>query len=359
MPSPLPARWVTLFLLASFLLITPAHSTAALPAAPHAPAVQNPGLECSQGYDSQAGISGLVPRGWTARLLNGAPTLHSARVFFTGNCNNNDFVEHLESADAMVFLSQDIETPPLPGKPFDAVIYQRITVAPGTAYSLSAWMVSLCGGSFNNPNDCPAGYYMAKLAGIDPTGGTNPLASSVIWTEDRRNFNESRWANLRLGATAQGSTITLFVRVNSPFRWHGNHAFADAISVVRAPTAYFVNLPARAGDRITIRWDGTQSPDVLAIPGGKYQMLFDLQYRIGDNGTWQDWRTDQAAGSGLFQVASNVRRVYYRVRARAEQPPNSGGAFPNHRYPGVWSAPALVTFNVSPQVYLPLLRRHK
>jgi hypothetical protein len=53
------------------------------------------------------------------------------------------------------------------------------------------------------PNDCPAGYYIAKMRGLDPTGGTDPQAASVIWVEDRRNFTESRWANLRLGATAQ------------------------------------------------------------------------------------------------------------------------------------------------------------
>ncbi|MCC7352447.1 MAG: hypothetical protein IT330_01725 [Anaerolineae bacterium] len=358
MPSSLSARGATLLLLTCILLLLLSSPPAAAttPAAPAAPAVQNPGLECSQGYDAQAGLSGLIPRGWTARLLNGAPTLHSARIFFTGGCHNSNWVEHLEGADALVFLAQDIETPPLPGKPFDAVIYQRVATTPGTAYSLSAWMVSLCGGSFNNPNDCPPGYYMAKMLGIDPLGGTNPLAASVVWMEDRRNFNESRWANLRLAATAQSATITLFVRINSPFRWHGNHAFADAISLVRAPTAYFVGLPARARNQATIRWNGAQSPDVLAIPGGTYQLRFDVQFRVGDDGPWQDWRTDQPAGSALFQVDTHVRRIYFRVRARAEQPPDSGGVFPNHRYPGVWSVPALITFNVSPRTYLPLAR---
>ena len=34
----------------------------------------------------------------------------------------------------------------------------------------------------------------------------------------------------------------------------------------------------------------------------------------------------------------------FRVRARAEQPPGSNGAWPNHRYPGDWSAAQAVAF---------------
>ncbi|MCB0238805.1 MAG: hypothetical protein KDH08_09195, partial [Anaerolineae bacterium] len=84
--------------------------------------------------------------GWTATLVYGHPELNSARIKFTGQCGNDGFVERLEGLDSLVFLSEDIETPPEPGKPFDAVIYQRIAVTPGTAYSLSGWLVSLCGG---------------------------------------------------------------------------------------------------------------------------------------------------------------------------------------------------------------------
>lgn len=182
---------------------------------PHAPDLANPGMECNQGYHPQPGIRGLVPDGWTAVLLDGRPELNSTRTYFAGSCGGSGFIERIEGEDSLVMLSEDIETPPLPGKPFDAVVYQRATVTPGVAYSLSAWMVSLCGGSAM-PNDCPPGVYMAKMLGIDPSGGTNPLAPGVVWIEDRRNFTESRWANLRLGATAQSNAITLFARIRSP-----------------------------------------------------------------------------------------------------------------------------------------------
>ncbi|MEZ4771275.1 MAG: hypothetical protein R2844_23010 [Caldilineales bacterium] len=325
------------------------------------PSVANASFECAQGYGAQPGIVGQVPNGWTASLLFGRPELNSTRLKFTGECGDDGFVERLEGLDSLVFLSEDIETPPLPGKTFDAAVYQRIAVTPGTAYSLSGWLVSLCGGSAI-PNDCPSGYYIAKLLGLDPTGGTDPASGNVIWMEDRRNFTESRWANLRLAATAQSDHVTLFVRVRSPFQWHGAHAFADAISLVRAPLAWFVDLPASVpGSAVTVRWDGSQSPDIAAIPGGTYQLLFDVQMRKAGQQAWMDWQTDRPAGQATFVVdpCLGPQTFQFRVRTRSEQPPGSGGAWPNHRFPGDWSAPASVTFlgetACQPAVFLPLI----
>ena len=327
----------------------------------HTPALVNLGFECAEGYSPRPGITGIVPNGWTAVVLDGQPELHSARVKFTGSCSSTGFAERIEGQDSMVMLAEDIETPPLPGKPFDAVVYQQTAVTPGVTYSLSAWMVSLCGGSAI-PNDCPPGYYMAKMLGIDPTGGTNPLAPSVVWVEDRRNFTESRWANLYSAATAQSSTLTLFGRIRSPFRWHGAHAFVDAFSLVQAPTAQFANLPSSVlGSQVTVRWQGSLGPDIPAIPGGTHQLLFDVQHRSAGQATWQDWQAGAPAGQATLSVDGclGTQTIELRLRVRAEQPPGGPGAWPNHRYPGVWSQPASVTF-VSPAVctpgaYLPLV----
>ncbi len=364
-------RWIPTFCLA---LLLSARWVAALPAlamteaqpaagnpAPQAPAIRNAGFECNQGYSPQPGIRGLVPDGWTAVLLDGRPELNSTRTYFAGSCGGSGFIERIEGEDSLVMLSEEIETPPLPGKPFDAVVYQRTAVTPGVAYSLSAWMVSLCGGSAM-PNDCPQGYYMAKMLGIDPAGGADPLASGVAWVEDRRNFTESRWANLRLAAMAEGNTLTVLARIRSPFRWHGAHAFVDAVSLVRAPTAAFVSLPAIVnGSQASVRWEGSLGPDIPAIPGGTHRLLFDVQQRPAGQSVWSDWRVDQPAGQAVFSVdgCQGAQTVEFRLRARAEQPEGSNGAWPNHRYPGVWSQPASVTFApaavCTPGAYLPLV----
>lgn len=327
-----------------------------------APVLQNPGFECKVGYVAQDGIQRRVPLGWTGVLLSGTPQLDSTRIRWGGGCEGSGFAEHLEGEDSLVFVAQDLETPPEPGKPFDAAVYQQVTVGPGAVYSLSAWMVSLCGGSAT-PTDCPAGKYMDKLVGIDPTGGTDPLAPTVVWVSDRRNFTESRWVNLRLATTAQADRLTVFGRIRSPFQWHGNHAFVDAFSLVRAPTAHFVDSPARISDtQARIQWDGVQSPDVQAIPGGTYRLLFDVQYRVGAQGAWLDWLADQPAGSATFSAAACAGEQTYafRVRSRAEQIPGSG-AWPNHRYPGLWSEPAAIVLGsraiCAPRALLPSLQR--
>ena len=338
-------------------------------AAPDAPVLTNAGLECEPpgGYRSQPGINGQVPVGWTAVRLNGNPRLNSTTMEWRDDhqCIRSYF-EKIEGYDSMAFVSEDIETPPEPGKPFDAVIYQQTSVTPGAGYSLSGWMMSLCGGSAQ-PSSCPAGYYMAKMLGIDPTGGTNPTASSVIWVEDRRNFDESRWANLRLGATAQSATMTVFARINSPFLWHGAHAFVDALSLMRSPTASFdPPLPVIAsGPQVTVRWTGDLGPDISALnvpPSiGKYELRFDVQYRRSDQTGWQDWQMDRSEGEAPFtaNACGSKQTVEFRVRARAEQF-ETGGASPNHRYPSDWSTPSTVVFpgaTCAPRAYLPLVLR--
>ena len=185
----------------------------------------------------------------------------------------------------------------------------------------------------------------------------------MIWVGDRRNFTETRWLNLRLAATAQTDQLTVFGRINSPFQWHGNHAFVDAFSLVRAPTAYFVDSPARISDaEARVQWDGVLSPEIQAIPESTHRLLFDVQYRIGSQGDWMDWLTDRPAESAIFTAngCAGVRTYAFRVRSRAEQI-NGVGAFPNHRYPGVWSEPASVVLRSAaaciPRAYLPLVLR--
>jgi hypothetical protein len=88
------------------------------------PALTNATFECSLGFASQEGINGRVPAGWTAVLLMNdyPPRLNSTNREFAGGCGEDGFIERIEGEDSWVFLSQDIETPPEPGKPFDAVL---------------------------------------------------------------------------------------------------------------------------------------------------------------------------------------------------------------------------------------------
>jgi hypothetical protein len=228
--------------------------------------------------------------------------------------------------------------------------------------------LSLCGGSAV-PNDCPDGYYMAKMLGLDPTGGTDANAPSVRWIENRANFitpDGARvgWSNLSVSAQAEGATMTVFARINSPFRWHGNHGFIDALSLIRAPVVTLGELPATVeGDAVDLSWTGEQTPDV-DVPGGTFQLLIDVQVRPQE-GTWRDLVAGGEGTGAMTFVAPCADTTYeFRVRARAEQR-EGDGVWPNQRYPGTWSTPQEVTFDRVPappavgphKAFMPLVRR--
>ncbi len=320
------------------------------------PTLINAGFECSEGtyaFNAPQGGQMQIHEGWQVALIKGTPWLYSARMQFnSGSCAGNAHVEKIEGGDSLAIFAHDLDWSDQPGKPFDVAVYQQVEVTPGVAYSLSAWMLSLCGGS-TMPNDCPPNYYMAKMLGIDPTGGIDPTADSVIWVEDRRNFVENNqrvgWSNLRLSAVAQTKTITVFGRINSPFQWHGNHAFIDAFSLVEAPVAQLATLPEEVtGSSVSISWNGMQGMQIDMIPGGHYDLRFDLEYKVGEDGTWQPWLTDQAAGQTLFNATKSDVPHFFRARARSEQPEGGPGAWPTHRYPGEWCEQRSVTFSQTP-----------
>ena len=216
-------------------------------------------------------------------------------------------------------------------------------------------------------NAGPDGTYMAKMLGIDPTAGTDPLADTVIWAENRRNFTENGervgWQNLQVSAKAQGETITGFGRINSPFLWHGNHAFIDAFLLANAPQARLLDLPEVVdGWGVDIFWEGGISEQIRNIPAGRYEATYDIEFRVGEEGEWQPWQTRQPAGrQGFESTAVNVPH-FFRVRAFSEQPEGGPeGAFPNHRFLGVWSEPVSVTFTQETppktfQVFIPTIK---
>lgn len=332
---------------------------------PAPPLLLNRNFECSDGFVAGTNAIGqeiLIPVGWTLVISDSAPIVSSTRVFYSKTCGDSDsFIERLQGRDSLLVRSQDIETPPTPGKPFDVILYQQVDATFGGAYSVSGWMVSLCG-SKGEPFDCPAENYIVKAIGIDPNGGTDPNAEGITWVENFANFVDDDgdrvgWQNLYTSATALGDVITVFARMTSPFQWHGNLGFMDAFSLVRAPLSALEALPGRVEgtDEVEIEWTGRQSVDV-ENEAGTHELLFDVQTRLLSNGEWRDLvvgATDQR--SLTFRAPCLDTSYAFRVRARAEQPPAPPeGVFPNHRYPGVWSQPQEVFF-ASPAAATPTL----
>ena len=67
--------------------------------------------------------------------------------------------------------------------------------------------------------------------GIDPTGGTNPLADAVVWGEGKHIYNE--YAKIpQVEATAQGDMATVFVRSTTLWPFKHNDFYLDDVTLV-------------------------------------------------------------------------------------------------------------------------------
>jgi hypothetical protein len=65
----------------------------------------------------------------------------------------------------------------------------------------------------------------AVRIGIDPTGGTNPGAESVIWSPDYTVL--AQWMEMTISGQALADTITVFLDAFSPFDDNTNAYFDD------------------------------------------------------------------------------------------------------------------------------------
>lgn len=282
----------------------------------------------------QSSIRGIVPTSWTAVNVFGNPRWIDSFSFC--NCGGNN--EKTEGTNAVVVESQDIETPPLPGKPFDAVLYQQVNgVANGMDYSFAAAMLTFCGGTAL-PSGCDSrGYTMTKQVGIDPTGGTSPTAPSVVWSAP--NGVDHRWQDMTVVAKAQASSLTVFIRVIWPYQFHGAHTYWDASYLTLAPTATLrVDSPTSSGT-VNLFWLGRAPQDVSGdYPGIK--LGFDIQVRKLPSGAWTNLLTTTQSTSTSY---TNLPGSYQFRALPVLFQQNSPQDDPTRRFVGLYTDPVTVT----------------
>ena len=98
---------------------------------------------------------------------------------------------------------------------FVAGLYQQVPATPGMTYWANVtWLV------FNSPANETDGAFGRRI-GIDPTGGTDPRSPAIVWSPDLwrgLSAQEKIFRELQVKATAQNSTITVFVRVDDTWK---------------------------------------------------------------------------------------------------------------------------------------------
>lgn len=143
----------------------------------------------------------------------------------------NPAFEHGE--DSPVPPSQQIWSD---GGNFRVGIYQVVNnLTPGATYIAGVGWV---------PYTSPDGSIMRQV-GIDPYGGTNPTAPTVIWGPEDWRF--SRFTNLEVRAVAQTPSITVFIRVYNPVSHGADLVFIDGANLIQDTSVPVVPvLPAGA-----------------------------------------------------------------------------------------------------------------
>jgi hypothetical protein len=106
----------------------------------------------------------------------------------------------------------------------NAGFYQQVNVVPDGRCIFSIW-VQVWSSRDPNPDTVvdPGNYRV--MVGIDPTGGTDWGAASVVWGEQRVEYNN--WIQLSASAIAQGGKVTVFARGFPEYRMQFNDSYWD------------------------------------------------------------------------------------------------------------------------------------
>jgi len=114
-------------------------------------------------------------------------------------------------------------------------------------------------------------------AGIDPTGGTNPFADSVVWGTGMHIYNTFHELPA-VEAVAQSNVVTVFLRSRAIWAFKHNDAYWDDASLVvvgKEEPIYGINLP-HPPDTGQMETLNQQSPGQRGKPRAQYERTYVL-----------------------------------------------------------------------------------
>ena len=138
-----------------------------------------------------------------------------------------------------------------------AGIYQQVAVPRGALVRFTIY-----GQCWSSQGDEPISNVdpspMNMQIGIDPTGGTNPWSSSIVWSPPMSPYDQ--WALLQVEARAKGSMVTVFTRSAPEFPVKHNDVYWDDASLV------VVSLPTPTPRPPTPTPKPTSTPTITPTP---------------------------------------------------------------------------------------------
>lgn len=213
----------------------------------------------------------------------------------------------------------------------DAGFLQQVLVHPGTRVRLTAWAHAWSNWHDGEHPDDPrwsdgpgydAGFALEGdvqgdnwrnftfYLGIDPTGGTNPFADTVVWGRGAHIYNEHAQVPAA-EATAQADVVTVFLRSKTLWTFKHNDAYWDDASLVvvngELPKTAITFEPAqpKTGDQVKVIVSSTGDfADVgLTVTGPDDAGVAVSGPRAGVTGSQHLWQWTFTAGkAGTYRA---------------------------------------------------------
>lgn len=170
-------------------------------------------------FDQASGTRFSVNASWNGWYTETPRSADWQNLVPNGTGRNNAGFGFVRTGNRSMELSRGFAT-------FTAAIYQTVTVPENSNVTGSAWVVMNISGANSSQANSNA------RVGIDPTGGSNPLSSSVVWSNTVTNALASNgFRQLTVNATAQGTQVTLFLYAWQTTPTDGNGVFWDDASL--------------------------------------------------------------------------------------------------------------------------------
>jgi LysM repeat protein len=171
-------------------------------------------------YYGQGAQTRTVPQGWNLWVGAGEPNA----------LPHNDPLQVLDGAVAWSIKQS--------GTVFTAAGYQQVAVEAGATLRASAWgRVYTCNDAITTCAISDAPYHRSDPSagatlrvGIDPAGGTDPLAASVQWSAAIAPYDQ--WFEMSVTAAAQDSAVTVFLYMTQTQGLVLNEAYWDKASLI-------------------------------------------------------------------------------------------------------------------------------
>jgi hypothetical protein len=231
----------------------------------------NPGFEA--GFMGRGRVSEVVANGWTAwyERFPGVNGINYVPDYVPRNRHDGG-----RNTVHTGVWSQEMATS---GATHTAGLWQRVTVPSGShvlaAGAAYAWATN---GDDPQRSDAPGTY--ALTLGLDPRGGEDPNAPSIVWTVPVTVTDA--WAPLVVEAPVRGSSVTLFTRgqplrqlAHNVSRW--DSLCLRVLGPIGEPTATSTRLPWPSRTPRPEDHAEAHTPTVTAAPGTQVALELGLK----------------------------------------------------------------------------------